>query len=159
MKLRLVMTILMSMSMVNAWADEALSAGEPGMASQREASPPGARVAIVNIEDGAVVPTTFLVQFSVSGMGVAPAGTNVANTGHFHLLIDVAELPDPNLPLPKSEQFIHFGGGQTETMLTLPAGEHTLQVVFADYLHVPHDPVVMSGPITITVSAEAPAMP
>ena len=130
-----------------------LLADEPGTATDRRPSPPGASVAIVNVGDGAVVPTTFLVQFSVTGMGIAPAGTDTPNTGHHHLLIDVDELPDPDLPLPKNEQFIHFGGGQTETELTLPEGRHTLQLVFADYRHIPHDPVVQSAPVTITVSS------
>jgi len=126
--------------------------------AQRSPSPDGATVSFANIEDGAVVPTTFLVQFSVSGMGIAPAGTNIENTGHHHLLIDVDELPDPNLPLPKNEHFIHYGGGQTEANLTLPEGTHTLQLVFADYIHVPHDPVVKSEPVTIVVSADAEGM-
>ena len=91
------------------------------------------------------------------GMGISPAGTDVPNTGHHHLLVDVADLPDPNLPLPMTEQILHFGKGQTETQLTLPEGEHTLQLVFADYAHIPHDPVVASDRIRITVSSAAPA--
>jgi hypothetical protein len=121
----------------------------------RSPSPPGASVAIANLEDGAVVPPTFLVQFSVTGMTIVPAGTDAKDSGHHHLLIDVVELPDPNLPLPMSDTIMHFGKGQTETELTLPEGTHTLQLVFADYRHIPHDPIVMSVPITITVAAPA----
>lgn len=121
----------------------------------RSPSPPGAAVAIANLEDGAVVPPTFLVQFSVTGMTIVPAGTDAKDSGHHHLLIDVVELPDPGLPLPMSDTILHFGKGQTETELTLPEGTHTLQLVFADYRHIPHDPVVMSAPITITVAAPA----
>ena len=148
--------ICLSLLMVTAslgWSDETPAGNDTG-AGHRQPSPAGASVAIANIQDGAVVPTTFLVQFEVSGMGIAPAGSNIANTGHHHLLIDVTELPDPNLPLPKTDQILHFGGGQTETELSLPAGQHTLQLVFADYMHVPHDPVVKSDPVTITVSAD-----
>jgi len=121
----------------------------------RSPSPPGASVTIANLEDGAVVPPTFLVQFSVTGMTIVPAGTDAKDSGHHHLLIDVVELPDPNLPLPMSDTIMHFGKGQTETELTLPEGTHTLQLVFADYRHIPHDPIVMSVPITITVAAPA----
>ena len=45
----------------------------------------------------------------------------------------------------------HFGGGQTETEITLPAGSHTLQLVFADFMHIPHDKPLLSEKITITV--------
>ena len=127
-------------------------------AAHRSPSPEGATVSFANIEDGAVVPTTFLVQFSVSGMGIAPAGTDIENTGHHHLLIDVEELPNANLPLPANENFVHYGKGQTETTLTLPEGTHTLQLVFADYVHIPHDPVVKSERVTIVVSADAEGM-
>ena len=58
-----------------------------------------------------------------------------------------------NLPLAASETLIHFGGGQTETTLDLPPGEHTLQLVFADFAHIPHDPPVISKKITIKVEA------
>jgi hypothetical protein len=84
-------------------------------------------------------------------MGVAPAGIKFDHTGHHHLLID-SELPaDLSQPLPASEKSVHFGKGQTETTLTLAPGKHTLQLVFADMLHVPHDPAVVSKKITITV--------
>ena len=155
MNARIACFAFLVMTSLWGWADQAMPGDEPPTALQRQPSPEGAAVEISNIEDGALVPPTFLVQFSVTGMGIAPAGSNIANTGHHHLLIDVVELPDPNLPLPKSDQFMHFGGGQTEAELTLPEGEHTLQLVFADYLHIPHDPVVKSTPITIVVTADA----
>ena len=84
-------------------------------------------------------------------MGVAPAGVIKENTGHHHLLIDVKEMPDFSLPLPATDNIKHFGGGQTETDLTLPAGKHTLQLVLGDHLHIPHDKPVVSEKITITV--------
>ena len=74
-----------------------------------------------------------------------------ANTGHHHVVIDVAELPHTNLPIPNDATHRHFGLGQTETELTLPAGQHTLQLVLGDALHIPHTPPVRSEKITITV--------
>ena len=64
------------------------------------------------------------------------AGVQQANTGHHHLLIDVDTLPPENLPLPASEQVVHFGGGQTETTIELSPGTHTLQMVLGDHLHI-----------------------
>jgi hypothetical protein len=89
-------------------------------------------------------------------MGIAPAGTDIENTGHFHLLIDLEELPDFDQPLPANEHLLHFGKGQTQVELDLAPGEHALQLLLADYAHVPHDPPVMSEVITITVAQDAP---
>jgi hypothetical protein len=117
----------------------------------RTASPAGAEVYIQSPADGAEVRSPFLVRFGLRGMGVAPAGVTTANTGHHHLLVDVAELPPDNLPLPQTDQVRHFGAGQTEAEISLPPGQHTLQLVLGDSLHIPHDPPLRSAKITITV--------
>ena len=84
-------------------------------------------------------------------MGVAPAGQAVPNTGHHHMLVDLDELPTLELPLPKNNNVIHFGGGQTETTLELAPGKHTLQLLLGDHAHIPHQPPVISDKITVTV--------
>jgi len=122
----------------------------------RSPSPDGATVGFANLADGDVVPPGFTVRFTVSGMGIAPAGVDIENTGHFHLLIDVEELPDMSGPLPATPHILHFGKGQSEAQLDLPEGSHTLRVLLADHLHVPHDPPVISPPVRITVAADAP---
>ena len=114
-------------------------------------SAPNAKVYIISPAHGETVGTTFSVKFGLQGMGIAPAGIKFDNTGHHHLLVDAPEMPDFNKPLPASENLIHFGKGQTETTLTLPKGSHTLQLVFADYLHIPHDKPVVSRKIRVTV--------
>jgi hypothetical protein len=112
----------------------------------------GAKVYIVSPKNGETVSSPVTVQFGLKGMGVAPAGVTTANTGHHHLLIDVDPLPDMNLPLPQGNNNIrHFGAGQTEVDLTLTPGRHTLQLVLADAVHLPHDKPLMSEKITITV--------
>jgi hypothetical protein len=111
----------------------------------------GAQVYIVAPTDEATVSSPFTVRFGLSGMGVAPAGVDQPGTGHHHLLVDLETLPDLNQALPATEHIKHFGGGQTETLLTLPPGEHTLQLLLANYTHIPHDPPVLSEPVTITV--------
>ena len=117
----------------------------------REPSPAGAEVYIVSPRDGAKVKSPVTVVFGLKGMGVAPAGIKFDNTGHHHLLIDSQVPADLSQPLPANEKSVHFGKGQTETSLTLPPGKHTLQLVLGDSLHIPHDPAVISKPITITV--------
>jgi hypothetical protein len=115
-------------------------------------SPGGAQVYFINLKDGQEVKSPFLVQFGLSGMGVSPAGVEKPNTGHHHLLIDTT-LTDVQQkePIPADDTHKHFGGGQTETTVTLPKGKHTLQLVLGDWSHIPHVPPVASQVITITV--------
>jgi hypothetical protein len=122
------------------------------LAQERTPSPPGAEVYIISPKDGATVHGPVLVQFGLKGMGVAPAGVKFENTGHHHLLIDSDAPADMGAPLPSTDKIVHFGKGQTETTLHLPAGKHTLQLLFADQGHVPHNPPVISKKITITVA-------
>jgi hypothetical protein len=115
-------------------------------------SPAGAKVYFINVKDGDTVSSPFLVQFGLSGMGVAPLGVEKPNTGHHHLLIDTKMTPEQlKEPIPADDNHKHFGGGQTEAMVTLPKGQHTLQLLLGDWTHIPHVPPVMSEPITITV--------
>lgn len=114
-------------------------------------SPSDAKVYFIEPADGQVVEKTFSIKFGLSGMGVAPSGTDRAKTGHHHLLIDGDALPDMSKPLPANDTVKHFGGGQTETTLTLAPGKHTLQLLLGNYAHVPHDKPVISEKITITV--------
>jgi hypothetical protein len=128
-----------------------LSAHDQTQAQLISEAPENAKVYIIWPKDGEKVGKTFTVKFGLSGMGVAPAGVNMPATGHHHLLIDVNEMPDMSKPLPASDQVVHFGGGQTETEVTLPPGKHTLQLVLGNYLHIPHKNPVMSEKITVVV--------
>lgn len=110
-----------------------------------------ARVYIISPADGATVGREVTVRFGLAGMGVAPAGIEKERTGHHHLLIDVATLPTAGQPIPNDDQHKHFGGGQTETVLHLAPGTHTLQLELGDANHVPFDPRVVSQKITIHV--------
>ncbi|HEY8101027.1 MAG TPA: DUF4399 domain-containing protein [Burkholderiaceae bacterium] len=102
--------------------------------------------------DGQVLPAgkPFRVWFGLRNMGVAPKGVNFPNTGHHHLLIDT-DLPAPGQEIPSDRNHLHFGAGETETMLELPPGKHTLQLVMGDYRHIPTNPMIYSKKITITV--------
>ena len=123
-------------------------------------SAPGAKAYFVDLKDGAAIPPKTTIHFGLSGMGVAPAGVNKPNSGHFHLVID-AEPPALASPIPNDENHLHYGAGQTEATITLAPGKHTLQLVMGDAGHVPHSPPVMSPVINVTVAdpATAPAAP
>ena len=126
--------------------------------AQGTPAPEGAEVYFVAPTDGATVSSPVTVVFGLSGMGVAPAGTEKENTGHHHLFINRPPLGEGEygaeeleLAVPNDDNHKHFGGGQTETVIELAPGTHTLQLVMGDAGHVPHEPPVTSEVITITV--------
>jgi hypothetical protein len=126
-----------------------LAVDAPGLPTTQ--APSGASVYIISPANGATVGQEVTVRFGLEGMGVAPAGVNKEHTGHHHLLVDVKELPAAGQPIPKDDNHIHFGGGQTETTLKLKPGTHTLQLELGDQNHVPFEPAVVSKKITIHV--------
>jgi len=143
MKMRFLPRLALSAALVLAFTGVAFAERTPSAA--------GAEVYIVSPKDGAKVKGPVTVVFGLKGMGIAPAGIKFDNTGHHHLLVDTDAPNDLSLPLPADAHNLHFGKGQTETTLTLPPGKHTLQLVFADFLHTPHEPALVSKKITVTV--------
>lgn len=129
------------------------AAATPSAATATAMAPAaGAEVYIISPRDGETVRGPVTVRFGLKGMGIAPAGVKFDNTGHHHLLIDtdISEF-DLHAPLPATDKSLHFGKGQTETVLTLTPGKHTLELLFADYTHRSFDPPLHSKKITITV--------
>lgn len=110
-----------------------------------------AELYFISPKDGDAVSNPITVRFGLKNMGVAPAGIQIENTGHHHLLIDT-DLPSLDLPIINDDQHRHYGLGQTETTLELPPGAHTLQLLLGDFAHMPHSPPIASKRITITVS-------
>src|SRR5450755_3210124 len=121
-------------------------------------SPAGAAVYFIGLKDGDTLPTKATIHFGLRGMGVAPAGSDRANSGHHHLMIDVPT-PALNTEIPNDFQHLHFGAGQTETEITLTPGEHTLQLVFGDRNHIPHSPPLVSDRIKVKVVDQAAPPP
>ena len=114
------------------------------------ASAPGAAVYFTDLKDGATVDPKVNIRFGLKNMNVAPAGSDRANSGHHHLLIDT-ELPPLDRPIPNDFNDLHFGGGQTEATVTLKPGDHTLQLLLGDKDHIPHTPPVLSPRIKVRV--------
>ena len=112
-------------------------------------SPEGAKAYFIDLKDGDNVKSPLLVRFGLTEqMGIAPALADWPDTGHFHLIID-SKPPNPNRPI--SNRHLHLHRGQTEAIVELKQGQHTLQIVMGDYSHIPHDPPVMSKQITVNV--------
>jgi hypothetical protein len=112
-------------------------------------SPEGARVYIISPANGETVNKIVTVKFGLQNMGIAPAGFDKVNTGHHHLMIDGKKLPATGKVM--RHEVIHFGGGQTEKTIELSQGRHTLRLVLGNYLHIPHNPPVVSAEIIIFV--------
>ena len=129
----------------------------PAVAQERQIGGPtpsaeGAEVYFSDLKDGATVRAKVTIRFGLRGMGVAPAGSDRADSGHHHLLIDT-ELPPLDQPIPNDFNHLHFGSGQTEAEITLKPGTHTLQLLLGDKDHIPHNPPVMSSRIRVVVTA------
>lgn len=134
---------------VEAVADD-LAVATSAAALPRTDSIEGASVFFISPTDGETVTNPFVVEFGISAMELVKAGDNQAGSGHHHLIIDAGP-PDLSMPIPADEHYIHFGDASASTELTLEPGSHTLQLLLGDFLHIPHDPPVLSTTITIIV--------
>jgi hypothetical protein len=114
-------------------------------------APPDAYLYIIWPTDGTRIKGAFWCRFGLRGMGVTHAGDKTPNTGHHHLLIDIDEPLEPDVPIPSDKKHLHFGTGQTEARIDLPPGPHTLQLVLGDADHIPFDPPVVSKKIHIVI--------
>ena len=112
----------------------------------------------------------FKVEFGSKNIQISPAGILVEGleecmlSGHHHLIINneydvVANSKDP---IPYGKNILHFGGGQTEAVLSLSPGKYVLQLALGDYEHTPikpknvsaNNPPVVSKKITIEITAD-----
>lgn len=135
-------SLLLSMSLLPSGALLAHTPGED------------ARVYFKNLKDGATITMPYRVEFGIEGYGIVPAGTKDKRrhiAGHHHLLVGHPGKLDMDEPIPKDAHCLHFDQGETETVLNLPPGKHTLQLLLGDESHEPTDPPLMSRKITIFV--------
>jgi hypothetical protein len=126
-----------------------LSSG--GAYAQGKTAPKDAVLYFVWPQNGSKIKGAFWCRFGLRNMGVTHAGDNYHNSGHHHLLIDVSDAIDSKEPIPQDKNHLHFGAGQTEARIDLPAGKHTLQLVLGDGGHYPFSPPVVSEKITVTI--------
>ncbi|MDA9181327.1 DUF4399 domain-containing protein [Gammaproteobacteria bacterium] len=108
-------------------------------------------IKLEGLENGKTYSSPIKLNFIVKNMRVLKAGVNEKNSGHHHLLINLKDLPDLKLSLPMTKNIIHFGKGQTSTNLELKPGKHTIQLLFADYSHTPHEKPLITDKITFFI--------
>ena len=111
--------------------------------------PEGASVDFIGMKDGDTVNTKIYVRFGLTGMEVHPAGEVIKGTGHHHIIIDDVATAAGTV-VPADATHIHFGGGATETELTLTPGMHSLTLQFANGIHQSYGPQ-MSKTINVFV--------
>jgi len=129
----------------------ALLCAAPSLAAQAAAgAAPAPVIGILLPTNGSTVTSPVTVRFRLVNYGVAPAGTNVDRTGHFHILID-DEAGAPGTIIPADSMHIHFGKGQIEVTVPIPLGRHTLRAVLGDYTHKVISTDLVSAPVSIRV--------
>jgi hypothetical protein len=131
------------------------AAGEPELLRHPWVVPPPNRqpeAYFTNLSDGMKVESPFVVRFGLSMRGIVPAGKTAGKAGHHHLLVNQPLPLDFTKPLPFTDQYIHFGKGQMETVLDLKPGTYTLNLLLADQGHIPY--FVYSKPLQVTVTRQ-----
>jgi hypothetical protein len=141
--------LLFSIAIILSSLSAARDANTPSKLSSTVAD--DAKVYFVSPSNGALLRSPFPVKFGATNVTITSAGNNQPNSGHHHLLINLTEMPDLSMPLPANQHLIHFGKGQSEALVELPSGTHTLQLLLGNYIHVPHHRPLLSEKITITV--------
>jgi Domain of unknown function (DUF4399) len=114
------------------------------------AAPPTPTIGILLPANRSRVTSPVRVRFRLVDFGVAPAGTVMERTGHFHLLIDAAA-GEPGTIIPADSVHLHYGKGQIEVMVPMSPGRHVLRAVLGDGGHKVISRELVSAPVTITV--------
>ncbi len=130
-------------------APDSTSARHPWQAN---APTVNAEAYFTNLKEGDKIETPYLLKFGLSGgWGLAPISKPArAKSGHHHLLVN-HDLPlDFKKALPFTDQYIHFGKGQMEYVLTLAPGTYKLRLLLADKDHLPH--FVFNKPVSVTIT-------
>ncbi len=97
--------------------------------------PEGAKVYFKNLKNGQTVSSPVKVVMGADNITVDTAGIIVPGKGHHHLLIDAGDSTAAGVVVGKDSTHLHFGKGQTETILPLTPGKHVLTLQFADGIH------------------------
>ncbi len=111
------------------------------------------RVFFVNLKNGDKVTSPLEVVFGVEGMSVRKAleDLNDKTSGHHHILMDHPQgyIQEGHV-IPMDDKHIHYGGAQTQGVINLSPGKHTLSLQFADGAHLSYGKA-MSATISVEV--------
>lgn len=108
----------------------------------------GGSATVVAPDDGARVAGALTVSMAAEGVTIEPAGEVRDGAGHFHVLVDVGCVGHGDT-IPGGVGYNHFGKAQTETVLYLGPGEHSLCLQVGDGQHTALD---VTDEITVNVA-------
>jgi hypothetical protein len=91
-------------------------------------------VAFLSPAKGASVASPVALQLAAYNLTIEPAGEVHPHAGHLHVMVD-APCVEPGQAIPKDDQHVHLGQGQTEASLDLAPGAHTLCLQAGDGAH------------------------
>jgi hypothetical protein len=128
--------------------------------------PAGAKVFFVSPAEGATVQgplengkVSVTVEMGAAGITIKPAGPVEAGSGHHHLVIDGQGIPAGGV-VPKDEQHLHFGKGQTQAAVALVPGPHSLTLQLADGIHRSYGPALAATiKVNVVAGAATPSAP
>lgn len=116
-----------------------------------------ASVFFVEPANNAQVTSPVKVVFGLKGMKVRPALEDVQDksSGHHHILIDHPQgFIEKGQVITADEKHIHYGKGETEAVIELSPGVHTLTLQLADGAHISYGKE-LSATISVTVVEKA----
>ena len=112
------------------------------------------RVYFGNLKNNQRLKSPFKVVMKAENLIVEPATNGVRDGyGHHHIIID-SPFPPLDIAIPKDEKNLHFGNGETETILNLPVGKHKLLLLFAKGDHIPYVGSAYYQEVTIEVTEQ-----
>jgi hypothetical protein len=102
--------------------------------------------------DAAAINSPYLQwDASADGVTIEESGAVTEGAGHYHLMIDTDPVT-PGETIPSDDQHVHYGTGQTDGVLELEPGEHTLHLQVADGAHTA---MGLTDTVDVTVSDAA----
>jgi len=88
---------------------------------------------------------------TAEGVTIEESGEVTEGAGHYHVLVDT-EPVEPGETIPSDDAHVHYGTGQTDGVLELEPGEHTLHLQVGDGEHTAMD---LTDAVEVTVAESA----
>lgn len=88
---------------------------------------------------------------TAEGVTIEESGEVTEGAGHYHVLVDT-EPVEPGATIPSDDAHVHYGTGQTDGVLDLDPGEHTLHLQVGDG---EHRAMALTDTVEVTVADEA----
>ena len=130
----------------------ALAAGAAcgGQSEPTDAASGGNGVYFIEPTEGAQVVSPLWVKMGASGLVVRNGYSVKEGYGHHHLFINDETLTASGEKIPSDETHVHYHSSESEAIIDLSRGRHTLTLLFGNDVDQPHKPLY-TDTITIEV--------